>query len=348
MDIRSAEFTKYAANAMLATRISFMNELALLADSVGADIELVRQGIGTDPRIGTQFLYAGAGYGGSCFPKDVKALVRTGHEYGVTLKVLSAVEAANDRQKRVLVDKVVKRFGEDLSGDNSPSGGSPSSQTPTTCAKRPGRVVIQELLKRGATIKAYDPVAMAEAQRTLGDLPGLTLVDGQAAALDSSDALIIVTEWRQFKSPDFDQIVKMLKQPVVFDGRNLYDPDAAEVYEHRISRHRPCRCGTCDHLNGRCQRNPKSRCATNRRSSPSTISSGSSAPTGEAWLSRTELARIDTAKTRHGQACSRRHSNAQRIASHRTRSGRAALRSAPMIAKCASLSSMAGQHRWHN
>ena len=224
MDRRSAEFTKYAANAMLATRISFMNELALLAERLGADIELVRQGIGSDPRIGTQFLYAGAGYGGSCFPKDVKALVRAAEQSGLGLKVLSAVEAANERQKMVLVDKVVARFGDDLNGRQFAVWGLAFKPNTDDMREAPSRVIIEALAARGATIKAFDPVAMIEAKRVLHGVPGLSFVDDQAAALQGSDALLIVTEWRQFKSPDFDAIRATLKQPVVIDGRNLYDP----------------------------------------------------------------------------------------------------------------------------
>ncbi|MBX9716867.1 MAG: UDP-glucose/GDP-mannose dehydrogenase family protein [Burkholderiaceae bacterium] len=224
MDIKSAEFTKYAANSMLATRISFMNELALLAEKVGADIELVRKGIGSDPRIGTHFLYAGAGYGGSCFPKDVKALVKTAKDNGVTLQVLTAVEAANDKQKHVLVDKVVKRFGNDLSGRQFAVWGLSFKPNTDDMRDAPSRVVIAELAKRGATIKAYDPVAVTEAKRVLEGTKGLTFVDNQTQALEGSDALVIITEWKEFKSPDFDSIKALLKQPVVIDGRNLYEP----------------------------------------------------------------------------------------------------------------------------
>ncbi len=224
MDRRSAEFTKYAANSMLATRISFMNELALLAERMGVDIELVRQGVGSDPRIGTQFLYAGAGYGGSCFPKDVKALVRAAADNGIGLQVLSAVEAANERQKLVLVDKVVHRFGEDLRGRQFAMWGLAFKPDTDDMREAPSTVIIHELLRRGAAIKAFDPVAMPEARRVLADAAGITFVDAQAQALEGSDALLIVTEWRQFKSPDFEQIRLALKQPVVIDGRNLYDP----------------------------------------------------------------------------------------------------------------------------
>ena len=224
MDIKSAEFTKYAANSMLATRISFMNELALLAEKVGADIELVRKGIGSDPRIGTHFLYAGAGYGGSCFPKDVKALVKTAKDNGVTLQVLTAVEAANDKQKHVLVDKVVKRFGNDLSGRQFAIWGLSFKPNTDDMRDAPSRVVIAELAKRGDPIKAYDPVAMTEAKRVLEGTPGLTFVENQTQALEGADALVIITEWKEFKSPDFDAIKALLKQPVVIDGRNLYEP----------------------------------------------------------------------------------------------------------------------------
>nr|WP_316643923.1 UDP-glucose/GDP-mannose dehydrogenase family protein [uncultured Roseateles sp.] len=224
MDLRSAEFTKYAANAMLATRISFMNELALLAEKVGADIELVRRGIGSDPRIGYQFLYAGAGYGGSCFPKDVKALVRAAGEAGVSLRVLTAVEAANERQKLVLVDKVVARFGDDLTGRKFALWGLAFKPNTDDMREAPALVIIEELLRRGASVLAYDPVAMVEAKRLLTDVKGLTFVERAEHALVGADALLLVTEWKEFRTPDFDGIKSSLKQPVVFDGRNLYDP----------------------------------------------------------------------------------------------------------------------------
>ena len=225
MDLRSAEFTKYAANAMLATRISFMNELALLAEQVGADIELVRKGIGSDPRIGTHFLYAGTGYGGSCFPKDVKALVRTGRDSGIELGVLQAVEDANERQKLVLVDKVVARFGQDLRGHCFALWGLSFKPNTDDMRDAPSRVIIRALAAYGATMRAYDPVAMDEAKRVLGDVPGLQFVNSQAEALEGADALLIITEWKEFKSPDFDLIRSSLKQPLVFDGRNLYEPE---------------------------------------------------------------------------------------------------------------------------
>ncbi len=224
MDVRSAEFTKYAANAMLATRISFMNELARLAERVGADIEQVRMGIGSDPRIGTHFLYPGTGYGGSCFPKDVKALIHTGRENGLELGVLQAVEAANDRQKHVLVDKVVARFGEDLTGCTFAIWGLAFKPNTDDMRDAPSRVVVAELARRGATLQAYDPVAMDEARRVLEGVPRLSFMASQSEALQGADALLVVTEWKEFRNPDFDAIKGTLKQPVVFDGRNLYDP----------------------------------------------------------------------------------------------------------------------------
>ncbi|RTL24179.1 MAG: UDP-glucose/GDP-mannose dehydrogenase family protein [Burkholderiales bacterium] len=224
MDVRSAELTKYAANAMLATRISFMNELALLAERVGADIDLVRRGIGSDTRIGYQFLYAGTGYGGSCFPKDVKALVKTAADTGIPLQVLTAVEAANERQKRVLVDKVVARFGADLTGRRFAIWGLAFKPNTDDMREAPSLVVIDELTKRGATVAAYDPVSMTEAARVLGPRDDVTLVERAEAALQGADALLIVTEWKEFRTPDFDTIKATLKAPVVFDGRNLYEP----------------------------------------------------------------------------------------------------------------------------
>jgi len=222
MDVRSAELTKYAANAMLATRISFMNELANLAEKLGADIELVRAGIGADPRIGYQFLYAGCGYGGSCFPKDVRALIRTAHDAGQDLLLLSAVEAANEAQKRILAAKVVKRFGADLSGRRFALWGLAFKPNTDDMREAPSLVLIDELLARGATVSAFDPVAMIEARRLLGDR--ITCVDTPLAALDDADALLVVTEWKEFRSPDFAAIKARLRQPVIFDGRNLYDP----------------------------------------------------------------------------------------------------------------------------
>jgi UDPglucose 6-dehydrogenase len=224
MDVRSAELTKYAANAMLATRISFMNELALLAENLGADIELVRQGIGSDPRIGYHFLYAGCGYGGSCFPKDVKALIRTASESGRDLKVLQAVEDANDAQKQVLVGKIVKRFGDDLAGKRFAVWGLAFKPNTDDMREASARVLIGELLARGASVTAYDPVAMNEARRVFGDEPRIAYAENPDEALVGADALAIVTEWKEFRSPDFARIATTLKTPVIFDGRNLYEP----------------------------------------------------------------------------------------------------------------------------
>ena len=230
MDVRSAEFTKYAANAMLATRISFMNELANLADQVGADIEAVRHGIGSDPRIGHSFLYAGAGYGGSCFPKDVQALERTARQYDQELLILRAVEAVNDRQKQVLGRKVVQRFGDDLTGMTFAVWGLAFKPNTDDMREAPSRVLLKELIERGASVAVHDPVAMEEAQRVLA----LDLSEAQLArvdfkktpmeALDGAEALVIVTEWKAFRSPDFEQIKARLKHPVIIDGRNLFEP----------------------------------------------------------------------------------------------------------------------------
>jgi UDPglucose 6-dehydrogenase len=230
MDVRSAEFTKYAANAMLATRISFMNELANLADQVGADIEAVRHGIGSDPRIGHSFLYAGAGYGGSCFPKDVQALERTARQYDQELLILRAVEAVNDRQKQVLGRKVVQRFGADLTGMKFAVWGLAFKPNTDDMREAPSRVLIQELIERGATVAVHDPVAMDEAKRVLAldlDEAQLARVDFKTTPMDTltgAEALVIVTEWKAFRSPDFEQIKARLKQPVIIDGRNLFEP----------------------------------------------------------------------------------------------------------------------------
>ena len=224
MDVRSAELTKYAANAMLATRISFMNELANLAEKLGADIEEVRKGIGSDPRIGYQFLYAGIGYGGSCFPKDVKALIHTAQEAGATLPVLDAVEQVNAEQKRVLAAKILKRFGK-LSGKRIAVWGLAFKPNTDDMREAPSRVLIEELLANGATVSAYDPIAMSAAKAAFADLKGVSFADSPMAALLGADALAVVTEWKEFRSPDFDEIKKRLKTPAIFDGRNLYDPE---------------------------------------------------------------------------------------------------------------------------
>jgi len=230
MDVRSAEFTKYAANAMLATRISFMNELANLADQVGADIEAVRHGIGSDPRIGHSFLYAGAGYGGSCFPKDVQALERTARQYDQELLILRAVEAVNDRQKQVLGRKVVQRFGTDLTGMKFAVWGLAFKPNTDDMREAPSRVLLKELIERGASVAVHDPVAMEEAQRVLAldlseaQLSRIEFKSTPMEALDGAEALVIVTEWKAFRSPDFEQIKVRLKHPVIIDGRNLFEP----------------------------------------------------------------------------------------------------------------------------
>jgi len=224
MDVRSAELTKYAANAMLATRISFMNEMANLAERLGADIENVRRGIGADPRIGYHFLYPGVGYGGSCFPKDVQALERTAAAAGVKLEILPAVERVNASQKRVLVEKLVRRFGEDLSGMRIAVWGLAFKPGTDDMREAPSREVIAGLLARGARVSAYDPAAMDEAKRVFGDEPRIVYADSPMHAVQGTDALVIVTEWKEFRSPDFDAIRAALKTPVIFDGRNLYEP----------------------------------------------------------------------------------------------------------------------------
>ena len=224
MDVRSAEFTKYAANAMLATRISFMNEMSRLAERVGVDIEHVRRGIGSDPRIGYQFLYAGVGYGGSCFPKDVKAMIRTAAEHGLEPELLKAVEVVNERQKTVLVDKVVKRFGNDLSGYTFALWGLAFKPNTDDMREAPSREVVSGLLARGAKIRAYDPVAGDVARALYAQNHEICIVETASSTLVGADALIIVTEWKEFKSPDFGQILKLLRHPVIFDGRNLYEP----------------------------------------------------------------------------------------------------------------------------
>ncbi|WGY69358.1 UDP-glucose/GDP-mannose dehydrogenase family protein [Burkholderia cepacia] len=234
MDVRSAEFAKYAANAMLATRISFMNEMSNLADKVGADIEAVRRGIGSDPRIGYHFLYAGVGYGGSCFPKDVQALIRTAGENGQPLRILEAVEAANHAQKDVLIGKIEQRFGADLKGREFAVWGLAFKPNTDDMREAPSRRLIAALLERGATVRAYDPVAVDEARRVFeldfgndaDALARLHLVETQDVAVTGADALVIVTEWKEFRSPDFTRLKAELKAPVIFDGRNLYEPDA--------------------------------------------------------------------------------------------------------------------------
>ena len=232
MDVKAAEFTKYAANAMLATRISFMNELANLADTLGVDIEQVRKGIGSDPRIGYSFLYSGAGYGGSCFPKDVQALVKTAAAHGQKLQLLEAVEAVNQAQKHVIGNKIIARFGEDLRGRTFALWGLAFKPNTDDMRHAPSLVLIRMLLERGAMIVAHDPVAMTEAQRSLAVelkhqpalLDRIRYVDAPLEAIAGADALVIMTEWQAFRSPNFAALKAALKTPVIFDGRNLYGP----------------------------------------------------------------------------------------------------------------------------
>lgn len=230
MDVRSAELAKYAANAMLATRISFMNEMANLAEALGADIEHVRRGIGADPRIGYQFLYPGVGYGGSCFPKDVQALTRMAGAHGVPMRVIAAAEQANHAQKRRLAEKVVARFGDDLSGRTYALWGLAFKPNTDDMREAPSLEVIADLTARGARVLAYDPVAMPHASQILDSNPGVALVSDMYQALKGADALLIVTEWKVFRAPDMTRVKALLKTPVVFDGRNLYEPlDMAEA-----------------------------------------------------------------------------------------------------------------------
>jgi UDPglucose 6-dehydrogenase len=232
MDRRSAELTKYAANAMLATRISFMNELANLSEKLGANIENVRLGIGSDPRIGYHFLYAGCGYGGSCFPKDIRALQHTAGEYGMQCSIIDAAEKVNRAQKQRILDKVRMRFGEHLDGKRFAIWGLSFKPNTDDMREAPSRVIISGLLARGAKVTAYDPVANKEAKHIFADETGVSFAESPMAALDDAEALLVVTEWKEFRSPDFGLVKKRLKQPVIIDGRNLYDPDT--VREHGI------------------------------------------------------------------------------------------------------------------
>ncbi len=224
MDVRSAELTKYAANCMLATKISFMNEIACLAEKLGADVEMVRQGIGSDPRIGYAFIYPGAGYGGSCFPKDVKALISTAREAGFEPEVLQAVEDRNEAQKSVIVDKIRRHYGGDLAGRTFALWGLSFKPMTDDMREAASRVVMEALWAEGARVQAYDPEAMEEAQRIYGDRSDLMLCGTKEACLREADALVIMTEWQVFRAPDFDLIRERLKDAVIFDGRNLYDP----------------------------------------------------------------------------------------------------------------------------
>ena len=224
MDVRSAELTKYAANAMLATRISFMNELANLAEALGADIEQVRQGIGSDPRIGYHFLYPGAGYGGSCFPKDVRALQFTGRQHQQPLRILAAVEAVNEAQKSRLIAKVEARLGADLRGRRIALWGLAFKPNTDDMREAPSRTIVSSLIERGASVAAYDPVAIDEARRAFASLHGVTFAESPLDAVSGADALLVVTEWQEFRSPDFAELRQRLRTPLVFDGRNVYDP----------------------------------------------------------------------------------------------------------------------------
>ena len=224
MDIKSAEITKYAANAMLATRISFMNEIAKLCDTLGGDVKAVRQGIGTDSRIGMSFLYAGCGYGGSCFPKDVKELIAVGKRNNIDMKIAQAVEQVNEAQKHILVEQIIKKYGENLNGKTFALWGLAFKPQTDDMREAPSIVIINELTKRGAHIRAYDPEAYQTAQHYLSHIPhtALSYEKDMWTPLSSADALILVTEWKQFRQPDFEKIKVLLKGPVIFDGRNQY------------------------------------------------------------------------------------------------------------------------------
>jgi len=226
MDIRSAELTKYASNAMLATKISFMNELSNLAERLGADIENVRIGMGSDPRIGYHFIYPGCGYGGSCFPKDVQALARTANDVKYNAELLTAVESVNKRQKQVLFTKIAAHFNNNLNGKVFALWGLSFKPNTDDMREAPSRTLMEALWAQGASVKAYDPEAMDEARRIYGDHPQLELCSAAEDALDNADALVAVTEWNIFRSPDFNKIKTLLKQPIIFDGRNMYDPQA--------------------------------------------------------------------------------------------------------------------------
>lgn len=228
MDIRSAELTKYAANAMLATKISFMNEIANIAERVGADIEMVRQGIGSDPRIGYSFIYPGAGYGGSCFPKDVQALERTASHYGYEAKILAAVEAVNEKQKDKLFELISRHFGGDLQGKTFAVWGLSFKPNTDDMRAASSRNLLANLWQAGSKVKAFDPEAMHEAERIFGQRDDLILTGTANAALQNADALVVVTEWKNFRSPDFQFLKSQLNAAVVFDGRNIYDPDSLE------------------------------------------------------------------------------------------------------------------------
>ena len=231
MDVRSAELTKYAANAMLATKISFMNEIANIAEKVGADIEHVRQGIGSDPRIGWHFIYPGAGYGGSCFPKDVQALARTARQVGHEALLLQAVEAVNDRQKSHLFELIARHYDGEISGRTFAVWGLSFKPNTDDMREASSRRLLEQLWDAGAKVRAYDPEARQEAERIFGQRDDLVLCDSAAAALQGADALVVVTEWKQFRSPDFARLRTALRDKVIFDGRNLYDPAEVEAMD---------------------------------------------------------------------------------------------------------------------
>ena len=228
MDVRSAELTKYAANVMLATRISLMNELANLADRLGADIEDVRRGIGADPRIGYHFIYPGTGYGGSCFPKDVKALIHIAEQNGYDASIVKGVEAVNERQKRVLFEKIHNHYKGDLKGRTFAIWGLAFKPNTDDMRNAPSRTILEHLFASGASVRAYDPAALAEAERIYGDRDDLVLCSERDDTLCGADALVVITEWNEFRSPDFHAIKAQLSEPAIFDGRNLYDPDYLE------------------------------------------------------------------------------------------------------------------------
>jgi UDPglucose 6-dehydrogenase len=230
MDTRSAELTKYAANAILATKISFMNELSGLSELLGADVEQVRVGIGSDPRIGYEFIYPGCGYGGSCFPKDVRALVKLAADAGFHAELIEAVERVNDRQKDVVFSKLSRHFGGDLSGKTVALWGLAFKPNTDDMREAPARNFMDSALAAGMKVQAYDPVAMAEARRIYGERPNLTFCSSAKEALDSADALVLVTEWQEFRSPDFTEMKTLLASPVVVDGRNVFDPETMRTH----------------------------------------------------------------------------------------------------------------------
>jgi UDPglucose 6-dehydrogenase len=229
MDVRSSELTKYAANAMLATKISFMNELANLAERMGADIEKVRLGIGSDPRIGYHFIYPGCGYGGSCFPKDVQALARSAGDHSFDAALLNAVEAVNNRQKSVLLDKISKYFGGEIAGKTVALWGLAFKPNTDDMREAPSRTLLEQLWAAGAKVRAHDPEAMEETARIYGERPDLVLCEQAYGVLDAADVLVVVTEWKAFRSPDFERIRAALSTPAIFDGRNIYEPTAVEA-----------------------------------------------------------------------------------------------------------------------